>query len=239
MSEDFAVIQRKYESVAILFLWASQLETADKPQHLHDARHQLLELRDRIHLANPAPVAIYLDVLLGCIDVNGDRVMACRGSERAAGVASTYLLHALSSLDPTSSTFGDTQRRYIGVVPHKADFEGPFFHTMNIIHALLIRSQERRPFAWVDYKPCAQEHASFATTLVQVARNRGQRGKVPRWLFRFSLHSILLDPEPPMSVIVDCLLIIAIDLGCNLSESDIRNQEKRFACLIQLHSLPS
>ena len=239
MSEDFGIIQHKYESVATLFLWVTRLGTAGESQRLHDTRHQLLELWDRIHITNPAPAETYLDVLLGCTDVNDDRVAVCPRLEQVAGVASICLLHVLSSIGPTSMTFEDIHRRYIGVIPRKANFEGPSFYTMNTIHALLIRSQERLPFEWMDYKPCAQEHTSFASTLVQVAYNSRKRGKVPRWVLRFSLHSMLLDPEPPVSVIDDCLMIIAIDLGCSISESDIRNPDKRYAYLTQLHSLLS
>ena len=50
----------------------------------------------------------------------------------------------------------------------------------------------------------------------QGERERGEgRGKVPRWIIRFALHSLSLDPLPPTAVIVDCLSIVATDLGCD------------------------
>jgi len=58
---------------------------------------------------------------------------------------------------------------------------------------------------------------------------QGQK-KVPRWVLRFSSYSLLSYPEPPASVIDDCLMIIAIDLGCDVSESDMRNLDKRYVC---------
>jgi len=241
ISEDAASIQLKHKPIATLFLWVTRLETADESWSLRDIRRQLLDLWDRIHPADPALAAIYLDVLLHCTDVNGDRVSACPGLERVVGVASTCLLRILSSGDPGSSVVTVTRKRYIEVIPRKAnfEFEGPLCHTMIAIHALLIRSRERQSFEEMGYKPCPQEHALFVTTLVQVAFNRRKHGKVPRWVLRFSRQSILSDPEPPVSVIADCLMIIAVDLGCNVSESDIRNLDKRYACLTQLHSLPS
>jgi len=231
ISEYAASIQLKRKPIATLFLWVTRLETADESwRSLRDIRRQLLGLWDRIHPADPALAAIYLDVLLSCIDVNGDRVSACPVLERAVGAASTCLLHMLSSVDPRSSVVGDTRKRYIEVIPRKAnfEFEGPLCHTMIAIHALLIHSRERQSFEEMGYKPCPQEHALFVTTLVQVAFNRRKHGKVPRWVLRFSLHSLLRSPEPPASVIADCLMIIAIDLGCNVSESDIRNLDKRY-----------
>jgi len=239
LSGDSDAIRLNRKSIATLFSWVTRSETVDESRRLHDTQHQLLDHWDRIHLTDPAPAAVYLDTLLGCINVNGDRVTARPGSERVAGVASVCLVRALSSVGPESRVVEDTRSHYIGVIPRKANFEGSFCHTITAIHALLISSHDRRPFEWMGYRPNAQEHTLFAKTLVRVAHNGRQHGKVPRWVLRFSLHSMLLDPHPPASVIADCLLIVAIELGCNVSESDIRNLDERYARLTQLHSLPS
>jgi len=217
MNEDSVAIQLNLKPIATLFLWVTRLETAGESRCLHDTRHQFLELWDRIHLADPALAVIYLDVLLSCTDVNGSQVAARPGSERAAGVASMYLLCALSGVGPKSTVVEDIRRRYIGVIPLEADFEGPFCHAMVAIHALSFSSWERRPFEWMDYIPFAREDVSFADTLVRVAHNRRQYGKVPRWVLRFALRSISQDPQPPTSVVADCLTIIAIDLDCDVS----------------------
>jgi len=217
MNGDTFLIQLRHKSIAELFLWVTRLETASESQCFHDTRRQFLDLWGRINLTYPQSAGLYLDALLSSTDINGDRVTERPGSERVAGVASMYLLHALSRLSPTSREFEDTCHRYVRVIPHEADFEGSFFHTMSAIHALLVSSQERRCFEWTGYGPCAQEHASFANTLVQAAYNRRQRGKVPRWILRFALHSISQDPPPPTSVVVDCLTIVSIDLGCDVS----------------------
>jgi len=212
MDGDSVAIQLNRKSIATYFLSVTRLETFSESRSLRDTRHQFLALWDRIHLADHAPAAIYLDVLLSYTDVDGDRVTARPGSERVAAVASICLLRVLSSVGPTSNVFEDTRRRYFGVIPRMANFEGPLCHAITATHALLVSSQERRPFGWINYKPCAQEYASFTNTLVQVAYNRGQHGKVPRWVLRFALHSIPQDP--PISVVADFLSIIAIDLGC-------------------------
>ena len=47
----------------------------------------------------------------------------------------------------------------------------------------------------------------------------------------FLLHYLLQDPELPASVIADCLLIVAIDLGCDVPESNVRTPDKRYAHL--------
>jgi len=166
MDRDSVAIQLSRKPIAIYFLRMTWLETFGESRGLHDTRHQFFDLWDQIHLADPAPAAIYLDVLLSCTDVNGDRVTARPGSERIAGVVSLCLLRALSSVGPTSRTVEDTRQRYFGVIPPMANFEGPLCHAITATHALSISSQERRPFGWMGYKPCAQEHASFTNTLV-------------------------------------------------------------------------
>jgi len=231
MSADAVAIRLKHKPIATLFLSVTRLETAYESRCLRDTQHQLLGLWDRIHLADPAPAAIYLDVLLGCTAVNNYRVTACPGSEQAAGVASICLLRVLSGVGPTSRVVEDTRRRYIGVISRAASFEGPFRHTMAAIHALLTSSQERQLFQWTDYKPHVQDHASFANTLTQAAYNRRQHGKVPRWILRFALHFLSQDPPPPTSVIAECLSIAAIDLGCDVSSVKSTTLDERCVCI--------
>ena len=75
---------------------------------------------------------------------------------------------------------------------------------------------------WEDYKPSSGEHNIVASALAKLARfeyrRRGHR-KVPRWLLRFAFHSLSQHTLPPTSVIADCLSIVAIDLGCDISNT--------------------
>jgi hypothetical protein len=41
--------------------------------------------------------------------------------------------------------------------------------------------------------------------------------KIPRWILHFAFRSLSSDPLPPTSVVADCLSIIAIDLGCDIT----------------------
>lgn len=208
-------------SISIFALWVTQLETSPQPRRFdeqsHSIRHSFLEQWDRFHLANHGLPAIYLDVLLSCISVDRDQVAEYPGSGQVAIAASMCLLRTLSGASPKSEVTEGIRQRYLEAIPHMAAFEGlPCRHAMYTIHALLNGSQERRPFDWADYKPCAREHVFFAATLVRVARTR-PRGKVPRWALRFVIHSLSQEPPPPTSVTPDCLLVIARDLGCDAS----------------------
>ena len=54
--------------------------------------------------------------------------------------------------------------------------------------------------------------------MVGVARlgyQQTHNGEVPPLTLLFALSSLSLDPLPPASVIVDCLTIAAIGLGCD------------------------
>ena len=84
--------------------------------------------------------------------------------------------------------------------------------------------EERRAWRvqWEDYEPSNSEHTIVSRALTKLAqfeyRRRGHR-KVPRWLLRFAFHSLSQNPQPPTSVIINCLSIIAIDMGCNLANT--------------------
>jgi len=209
--------------VATLFVWATRLEIVDEPQWLsgksHDALRQIFDISDQIHLSDPKFAAIYADILLDRIDVNGDRVTERPGSELTVRAAAMCMLRALSFVDRKALVDDGTFDRYMKDIPRNADFEGCLCrHTMIAIHTLLLGHQDRW-LDWVDYIPRSPEHVSFANALTRVTHQTGQQTipKVPRWVLRFVLHSLSKHPPPPTSVIVACLSIIAIDLGCDVS----------------------
>ena len=133
------------------------------------------------------------------------------------------ILH-LSAVDSTSRVLDNLRQRYTKVFPVNADFGGhQFYHTMNAVHRLFVRPKGRQVFQWWDYKPSAQEHVTLSHNIMKFTKSeyqRTRRVKVPRWILRFAIHSLSLDPLPPTSVVVDCLLIIATDLGCDAYQLD-------------------
>ena len=95
-----------------------------------------------------------------------------------------------------------------------------------------IFSTEGLDLAWTCYDPPSDKLVPLANALEQVAQfeyqsmEHGNR-KVPRWLLRFALRFLSQDPLPPTSVVINCLTIIATDLGCNLSDiSSMASDEK-------------
>ena len=170
---------------------------------------------------DPTLVADCFNVFVGCVSFSNGRLVVMQGLEQLSVVSAGCLFRTsrhLSVTDPTSSVLVDLRRRYDRVFPFDTDFRGlPFYHTITMIHALV---HYRWSLQQCDYRWSGQEHIPFAPDMVEVAQveyRHMQRRKVPRWILRFALHSLSLDPPPPASVVADCLTIIAIDLDYDVS----------------------
>ena len=202
--------------------WTLQT-SLDKDIHL--SAFQQLATKTELISFNPTLVAdLSFDVLIGCTNISGDKMATAQGKERLVAVAATCFLHSLTHLsvmDPVPSVLTDIRQRYNRVFPLRLDFIGlPFYHTMAVIHSLAKRPRSHRYIQWDDYKPSDQEYITFAQQMVgaaQVKYRQTQYRKVSRWILRFALHSLSLDPPPPESVVADCLTIVAIDLGYQVS----------------------
>ena len=197
----------------------------DKAVHLS----ALESLAAMVPLADfdPTLVANCFDIFISSVKVINRTVVVTQGLERLATVSATCLLHTfshLSVMDSTSAVLGDVHRRYTRIFPPEADFHNlPFSYVCRAIHHVFNPDNYHSWFSWEDSKPSGYEHVVSACALARLALSEYQRRerhkKVPRWILRFALRSLSLDPPPPASVIVDCLSIIAIDLGCGASST--------------------
>jgi hypothetical protein len=207
----------------------------DRPVHFSVLKHlaETTVLTD----FDPTLVADCFDAFVGCVNISNRKVEIIQGMEELATVSALCFFRTISHLltmDSESNVFKDTRQRYVRIFPARANFHGHRFHyTMNAVHCLFVRSRRRRGFEWSDYIPSAYEHTIVACALAQLAqfKYRGtQPRKVSRWILRFALHSLSLDPPPAASVVADCLSIIAIDLGCgDASNSGTTATDKRCA----------
>ena len=106
------------------------------------------------------------------------------------------------------------------------DFSGcPFPQTLRMTHEVIYSDQEIKvPIGWGYYELANYERVAVAHAISNLSwseyRRRGP-DKVPPPHLSFALHYISQDPPPPASVIASCLLIIAIDLGCDVQENVI------------------
>ena len=209
------------------FSWMLQT-SLDKAVHLSTLKYlaAMMALPD----FDPALVSSCFNVFMGCIkaDVNNYKVVIIQGSEQLAAVSAVCFLrifHHLSVADPGSSVLKDVRHRYTRVFPIATEFgDLPFSYTIKNIHSLAYRLWNPRSIRWDHGRPSTQESISFIRGVAEVAQVEHRRmryRKVPRWTLRFVLYSLSLDPIPPTSVIADCLSIIAIDLGCDVSNTGL------------------
>ena len=131
-----------------------------------------------------------------------------------------HTLHRLAVVDPTSIDLEDIRQRYNKGFPGGDNFGGlPSRHIMIMIDALIGRDRGRRPIWHGGDRPSTHELVQFARGISQLAQATYQQNQVvPKWTLDFSLNSLSLDPLPPAPVIADCLEIIAVNLGCSVSD---------------------
>jgi len=190
---------------------------------------------------DPTLVAGCFGAFASCIKVtNGDPVVT-QELEQPATMSATCLLHTLSYLlvtDPMSSIIGDICHQYNRVFPSETNFKDfPFYQILYTIHKLLNLGQEYLPWSrieWWGYRLPDYEHTIVAHALTKLAkseykRRRHSKGmKVSCWILCFVLYSLSLYRLPSTSVMVDCLLIIAIDLDYDTLGAKTKMLDKRY-----------
>ena len=99
-------------------------------------------------------------------------------------------------------------------------------------HAVVTNNWDHCSIAQDDDRPSDSEHVLITQLMVEVAQveyqpTQGQN--VPQRILHFAFCSLAIDPLPPVSVVVNCLKVIAIDLGCDIS--NIETLDKRYISL--------
>ena len=242
-SEQLRLQQESEQQVAVLdlpcVLWALRT-SLDRP-----VRTSTLSYLATIPPTDfdPTVVVDCFDILFGCVKVINDKVTITQGSEQLAIASALCCLHTLSrfiSIGPMPRAVGDTYQRYRRAFGPVANFNGlPVFYIMNAINSVFFPHYYSNlghqvfvsPTWWDDCKPSSGEHIIVAYALTKVAQigYQRRRTKVPCWLLRFALHSLSQFPPPPTPVIISSLSIVAIDLGCGLSNTT--TLEERCVCI--------
>ena len=175
---------------------------------------------------HPTLVVDCFNIFRGCINVSNGKVAIVQGLEHLATASANGFfrtLHHLAATDPASLFLADLRRQYDEVFPSEVYFTDlPFQSTMTKIHTLAGRFGDPRDIHWPNYTMSVQEHIPFAQLMVKAAQEGYQimqHRKVPRWIFRSALYFLSLGPVAPASVVADCLTTVAIDLGCDVSNT--------------------
>ena len=179
--------------------------------------------------SDPALVVDCFNILFGCVKTIHGGAAIAQGMGQLAEASSLCCLQTLSHLlatDPTSRVLMNTCMSYARAFQFAPDLDGlQFSYILRIIHRISHRHlppqwQTQPQVRWEGYGPPSSERASVARALADVARFEyqwGKRDRVPCWILRFAFHTLSQSPLPPATVVVDCLAIIAIGLGCDTS----------------------
>ena len=175
----------------------------------------------------PTLVSGCFGILIDCIKVNEGNPVIIQGMEQLVELSVMHFFLAyshLSVMDPMSSVLVGIHQRYRRIFPHDLDFNGlPSRHTLGAIHEAIYSDPKVEVLIeWGDYKPTNHEHVAVAHALSKLSWSQYKRRKldnVPFLCLSFALHYLSKDPLPPPSITADCLLIIAIYLGCDVPKT--------------------
>jgi hypothetical protein len=99
---------------------------------------------------------------------------------------------------------------------------------MKKIHTLAGRFGDPRDILSNHRRLPIEEHVPFAQLMAETAQTKcaqGQHKKVPRWILRSALYFLSLGPLSPPSIIADSLAMVAMDFGCDVSQTPTRNEK--------------
>lgn len=188
---------------------------------------------------DPTLVVTRFYIFAVCINL-GDRGEAVtQGLEELTTASARYFYHTLHHVtvaDPNSTVLEVIRGLYHKVFPTGIDFTGlPSRHMFVVVEALIRRAWGRHHI-WRDVdRPCNHEYTPFARDFAELAQVEYQpERRAPGWILAFALDTLSQDPLPTASTVVDCLKIIAIDLGCNVS--DAVASDERYICSVLLAS---
>ena len=209
--------------------WTLQT-SLEKPVHYSIVKY-LATIPELLDL-DPTLIMGCFEVFVGCVSVGGGKAVIIEGLDQLATASARCLFrtfHRLSVTDPTSSVLADLHQRYKTIFHPRLDLTDlPFYPTMMTIHLLVNRGLSHYgKIWWHKFSPSSQDHIAFAQHMVKAAQieyQRTEHRKVSRWILRFALHSLYLDPPPSACIVADCLTIIAIDLDCDVSKITISNE---------------
>ena len=176
------------------------------------------------------------------IHVGNGRAEITQGLEQLTVASARCFCHAfyyLTATGSTSSILEDICQCYHSVFPNGTDFTGlPSCHIMIMVDALIRRNWSPHPIWHKNIRPSDHEYTLFAQDIARLAQVECQQKLyVPNWILDFAFNSLSLNPLPPPSVVVDCLKIIAINLGCDVSIIVTLDNRYLYLSLIHIHIL--
>ena len=193
-------------------------------QTTHIAALDFLATLPFFQRTNPAVIIHCFDILMRCIDMgNSGWVAVIPGSESLAVAAATALLHVLVQLhEAGSGSLGELRRRYRSRLPEDIVYAQPSPITMTVLHFCMHDMLHQK----FPVRPRAVECSRLGYEVVSralVTHSKQQRrvsGKVPRWILRFVLDTLIQPVVLPDAVISNCFRIVSEDLGGSVATDE-------------------
>ena len=177
----------------------------------------------------PALVSDCFDIFIDCVKANEGGPVIIQGMEQLVEMSAMYFFLAyshLSIMDPIPDILVGFRQRYKRIFPWNTDFSClPFPHTLEAIHEAIYLDLEFE--TWIQrgyHKLTKNEHVALAHAFSKLSWSeyprRGIR-RVPRQSILFASHFLPQRPLSSPSIITNCFLIIAIDLGCSVPNATV------------------
>ena len=172
----------------------------------------------------PALVSDCFDIFIDCVKANEGGLVIIQGMEQLVEVSAMCFFFAyshLSIMDPIPGILVGVRQRYKRIFPWNTDFSClPFPHTLEAIHEAIYLDLEFETWIqWEYHKLTNHKHVALAHAFSKLSWSEYPRRalcRVPRQSILFASHFLPQRPLPSPSIITNCLLIIAIDLDCNV-----------------------
>ena len=156
---------------------------------------------------------------------NGYWMQVANGLEQLAERSAMCLLLTYSSVlttEPMSTVIRDMHKRYKRIFPSSRSLPSTLSPiTVKVVFVLVGPHRIPADIDWRCFNPPIDELISFSRALVQIAHFKSRTPyELPEWLIEFAFRFLSQEPLPPTPVVVECLTLIAIGLGCNVSDAN-------------------
>lgn len=168
------------------------------------------------------------NMFVGSFFIREDGVaMVTRGSEKHAAASAMCFLRIFSRLlsqEPASAVVAGIRQQYEKIFPSGVDMRRlPSPIIMSSIHSLIAGPSDQTTIDWRTYHPSNGELIHLSRALAQASQFIYREEKFqPQgiyWLIRFAFRFLSQDTLPPTSVVIDCLSILATELGYDVQDA--------------------
>ena len=161
------------------------------------------------------------------------QIPIANGLEELAEISAMCVLltyPSVSTTEPTPAAIRDVDHRYEKIFPDHRHWSLQSSPTsVNAVQGVLGGGWIGGDVDWRSYNPPMDELTILSRTLGRLAqfKYRTHYPSIAGWLIEFAIHFLSQKPFTPTSVVVDCLMLIATDLECNIPDANSVEPDSR------------